>query len=39
MSQERELTQKEPVSVLWIVIGLLVMIASMIGIERMIPRY
>jgi hypothetical protein len=39
MSQERELTQKEPVSVLWIVIGLVVMIAAMIGIERMIPRY
>jgi hypothetical protein len=39
MSQERELTQKEPVSMLWIVIGMLIMIACMIGIERLVPRY
>jgi hypothetical protein len=39
MSQERELTHKEPISIFWIVIGLLAMIACMIGIERMVPRF
>ena len=39
MSRLRELTQKEPVSMFWVIVGMLVMIASMIGIERMIPRY
>jgi hypothetical protein len=39
MARERELTQKEPVALFWIIIGSILMIASMIGIERMIPRY
>jgi hypothetical protein len=39
MSYDRELTHKEPLSVLWIIIGLVFMIGCMIGIERLIPRY
>ena len=31
--------QKEPIAMLWIIIGLLVSVASMIGIERLIERY
>ena len=30
---------KEPVAMLWIILGLLVSIAAMICIERLIPRY
>jgi|GEM_PF-5179740 len=30
--------QKEPISLLWIVIGFGLMLAGMIGLERMIPR-
>ena len=31
--------QKEPVAMFWIIIGLIVSVACMIGIERAIPRY
>ena len=30
---------KEPVALLWIIIGLLLAAAAMIGIERLVPRY
>jgi hypothetical protein len=30
---------KEPVALLWIIIGLLLATAAMIGIERLVPRY
>jgi len=36
--KDREIIAKEPVSLLWVIIGLLFMIACMIGIERLIPR-
>lgn len=39
MSKEKAATQKEPLAMMWIIIGLLVSVAAMIGIERMIPRY
>ena len=31
--------QKEPIALLWIIIGLLGIVASCIGIERLVPRY
>ncbi|HUS18434.1 MAG TPA: hypothetical protein VMZ25_02175 [Terriglobales bacterium] len=31
--------QKEPIAMLWIIIGLLVSVAAMIGIERLVERY
>ena len=31
--------QKEPIALLWIIIGLLASVAVMIGIERLVPRY
>lgn len=31
--------QKEPIAMLWIIIGLLVSIAAMVGIERLVERY
>ena len=34
-----EVAQKEPISMFWIIIGLVVAVGCMIGIERMIPRY
>jgi len=30
--------QKEPIALIWIVIGLALSLAAMIGLERMIPR-
>jgi len=30
---------KEPVAILWIVVGLVLSVAAMIGIERLVPRY
>jgi hypothetical protein len=30
---------KEPVAILWIIVGLLASIAAMVGIERLVPRY
>ena len=30
---------KEPVAILWIIVGLVASIAAMIGIERLVPRY
>jgi len=31
--------QKEPIQLLWIIIGLLAAVGVMIGIERLVPRY
>jgi hypothetical protein len=31
--------QKEPIAMFWIIIGLIVSVFCMIGIERMVPRY
>jgi hypothetical protein len=31
--------QKEPIAMLWIIIGLVISIAAMIGIERLVERY
>lgn len=40
MSQSQsKAAQKEPVTLLWIIVGLLAAVACMIGIERLIPRY
>jgi hypothetical protein len=39
MARFRNLSQKEPVALLWVVIGCLIMLAWMIGIERLVPRY
>ena len=30
---------KEPIQMFWVIMGLLFIIASVIGIERMVPRY
>jgi hypothetical protein len=30
---------KEPVAILWIVVGLVLSVAAMVGIERLVPRY
>jgi hypothetical protein len=30
---------KEPVAILWIIVGLVASVAAMIGIERLVPRY
>jgi hypothetical protein len=30
---------KEPVAILWIIIGLVASVAVMVGIERLVPRY
>lgn len=30
---------KEPVALLWIIVGLVTSVAIMIGIERLVPRY
>ncbi len=30
--------QKDPIALFWIVIGMVMMIAAMIGMERVIPR-
>jgi hypothetical protein len=30
---------KEPVALLWIIVGLVASVAVMIGIERLVPRY
>jgi hypothetical protein len=30
---------KEPVAILWIIIGLVLSVAAMVGIERLVPRY
>jgi hypothetical protein len=30
---------KEPVALLWIIVGLLASVLAMIGIERLVPRY
>ena len=38
-SRTKVIAQKEPIAILWIIIGLLVSVACMIGIERMIERY
>lgn len=39
MSKERAVPQKEPIAMLWIIIGLLISVGAMIGIERMVERY
>jgi hypothetical protein len=39
MSKERAVPQKEPIAMLWIIIGLLISVAAMIGIERLVERY
>jgi hypothetical protein len=39
MSRIRSLVQKEPVALLWVVVGCIAMITAMIAIERLIPRY
>lgn len=39
MSKEKIAAQKEPIAMLWIIIGLLVSVAVMIGIERLVERY
>jgi hypothetical protein len=40
MSNEKvAVAQKEPIAMLWIIIGLLVSIGAMIGIERLVERY
>jgi hypothetical protein len=31
--------QKEPIALLWIIIGLVISVAAMIGIERLVERY
>jgi hypothetical protein len=31
--------QKEPIQLLWIIIGLLAAVGVMIGIEHLVPRY
>lgn len=38
-SRIETVSHKEPIAMLWIVIGLLAMAACMIGIERLVPRY
>ena len=38
-STTKAAAQKEPVAMFWIIIGLLLSVAAMIGIERLIPRY
>lgn len=38
-SNEKVVAQKEPAAMLWIIIGLLISVAAMIGIERLVPRY
>ena len=30
---------KEPVAILWIIVGLVASVAAMFGIERLVPRY
>jgi hypothetical protein len=30
---------KEPVAILWIIIGLVLSVVAMVGIERLVPRY
>ncbi|MEO5935727.1 MAG: hypothetical protein ABIP81_00790 [Terriglobales bacterium] len=40
MSNEKiPVAQKEPIALLWIIIGLVASIAAMIGIERLVERY
>jgi hypothetical protein len=41
MSKEKTVihAQKEPIAMFWIIIGLLISIAAMIGIERLVERY
>jgi len=39
MFKDREVISKEPITLLWIIIGLLIIIACAIGIERLVPRY
>ena len=40
--EEREVAapaQKEPIQLLWIIIGLVAAVGVMIGIEHLVPRY
>jgi hypothetical protein len=39
MNENRHVAQKEPIALLWIIIGLVISIGVMIGIERMVERY
>ena len=34
-----KVAQKEPVALIWIIVGLFAAVACMVGIERMITRY
>ena len=36
---ERAAPQKEPAALLWIIVGLLAIVAVCVGIERMVMRY
>jgi len=38
-SKIETVSHKEPIAMLWIIIGCLFMAACMIGIERLVPRY
>ncbi len=37
--EPRPLPQKEPLALLWIIIGLLMAVGCMVGIERLVMRY
>ena len=39
MSRIRNLTQKEPVALLLVVLGCIIMFGWMVMIERLVPRY
>ena len=39
MSSIRNLAQKEPVALLLVILGCLIMFGAMVGIERLVPRY
>jgi len=39
MSRIRSLVQKEPVALLWVIIGCVIMFGWMVLIERLVPRY
>lgn len=38
-SRVKAVPQKEPIALLWIIIGLLFAVACMIGVERLVERY
>ena len=39
MIGKRPVGQKEPIAMLWIIIGLVLSVGAMIGIERLVERY